>query len=745
MITVFGIVLLVAMQRKIRQVLLLTYLRQVAFWLAVGLCIGILWAASLGQRYQYWQQLNGEIQQDVTIEGRIAGISYNERSARLTVDHLTVNGVEWPRKLKAIIYYYEPTKVFRLSQYVTADVRIKPARAVANPAGFDTQKWYVSQQIVRTGYILNDRILLLKPALTLRSRLQEKLLSLNIRGEKWLNALMFGDRNGFSQSDWTLLRETGTSHLFAISGLHLVLAGGVVSIVVQGLSLLFKRGSLKLANILPVQWWCLLAGSTAYAYCANWQISVTRAYIVMCLWICLWWCARRLGRWLIFMLTATLCLLIHPEATYGMALYLSLGAVAVIMIVHWRWYSWFTSSVSAWRKLIVMQMFMSAGLVPLTLSMFQSVSWTSPLVNIFFIPVMSFIVVPACIVGLILLLCSQADSSWLVLYLDATGHAIDTSLIFMSWFQSVLTTFSGSALLSASERAIWTVFVILVLVFLLPFKGRKRFAACFVFIGGIFSLVNLTNRNDWEIHYFDVGQGSASMVTRNGRAVVVDTGASFNGTSSYADQVLLPFLLQKGLTLDALIVSHFDNDHAGGVVSIKQAFPNIDLISPETGCHAGQKWRWQALWFEVLWPPAAHDETYSENNLSCVVRVTDSVFSALFPGDIEAEAEARLVSIFAPNSSNSALYADILLAPHHGSRTSSTQVFVDAVSPSLALFSQGWLNRWSFPNQDVVKRYREQGADTVEMSRSGYVKVTVGDSMIVHQYRHSGPWYQKSF
>ncbi|MCP3866422.1 MAG: DUF4131 domain-containing protein, partial [Aestuariibacter sp.] len=192
LITVVGIVLFVTLQRKTRPFVLLTNVKLILTGLTIGGCVGILWAASLGQRYLHWQQLDGEIQQDVTIEGRIAGISNNTRSSRLILEQLRIEGKAWPSELKAVIYYYEPDKHFIVSQQISAKVRLKPARAVANPAGFDTQKWYVSQQIVRTGYVIGHQVALVRPSLTLRSQLQQTLSALQVTGDKWLQALMFG-------------------------------------------------------------------------------------------------------------------------------------------------------------------------------------------------------------------------------------------------------------------------------------------------------------------------------------------------------------------------------------------------------------------------------------------------------------------------------------------------------------------------------------------------------------------------
>ena len=745
LITVVGIVLFVTLQRKTRPFVLLTNVKPILTGLTIGGCVGILWAASLGQRYLYWQQLEGEIQQDVTIEGRIAGISNNTRSSRLILEQVRIGGKAWPSELKAVIYYYEPDKHFIVSQQISAKVRLKPARAVANPAGFDTQKWYVSQQIVRTGYVIGQQVALVSPSLTLRSQLQQTLSALQVTGDKWLQALMFGDRRGFTDEDWTLLKATGTAHLFAISGLHLALAGGVVLICVQCASVLCRASRFRFASLLPLQWACMLLGSTAYAYCANWQVSVTRAYVVLCVWICLWSWSRRLGHSNVLLLTATICLVIQPEAVYGMALYLSLGAVAIIMLIHWRWRSCFRAEVPWWRKLLIMQGLMSVGLIPMTLVMFQSVSWVAPVFNLLLIPLMSLAIVPACLVGLLLLLCCDADSVLLRTYLNLVGSCLDRILQFMKWGALRIEDGVGTALLSGSQSVLLAITVVILGVLMLSFTGKHRLMLVILFVCLYPKFLPGFAKKPELIHYFDVGQGSASMVTRYGRAVIIDTGASFSDTGSYAESVLLPFIQQHGLTVDLLIISHGDNDHAGGLEALKRTYPELTMLSPDNGCESGMQWMWQGLQFETFWPLANSDITDSDNNRSCVVKVSGQYHSALFPGDIEASAEQTLITQLNRQTELGLLNADVLLAPHHGSATSSTEAFINAVSPRYAIFSQGWLNRWGFPNPQVVDRYQRRNVTTINTSKTGYLRVDMGKSLTIQQYRQIGPWYHHAF
>tara|TARA_B000000460_G_C21527022_1_gene398807 strand:+ start:101 stop:1438 length:1338 start_codon:yes stop_codon:yes gene_type:complete len=445
------------------------------------------------------------------------------------------------------------------------------------------------------------------------------------------------------------------------------------------------------------------------------------------------------------LLTATICLVIQPEAVYGMALYLSLGAVAIIMLIHWRWRSCFRAEVPWWRKLLIMQGLMSVGLIPMTLVMFQSVSWVAPVFNLLLIPLMSLAIVPACLVGLLLLLCCDADSVLLRTYLNLVGSCLDRILQFMKWGALRIEDGVGTALLSGSQSVLLAITVVILGVLMLSFTGKHRLMLVILFVCLYPKFLPGFAKKPELIHYFDVGQGSASMVTRYGRAVIIDTGASFSDTGSYAESVLLPFIQQHGLTVDLLIISHGDNDHAGGLEVLKRTFPELTMLSPDNGCESGMQWMWQGLQFETFWPLANSDITDSDNNRSCVVKVSGQYHSALFPGDIEASAEQTLITQLNRQTELGLLNADVLLAPHHGSATSSTEAFINAVSPRYAIFSQGWLNRWGFPNPQVVDRYQRRNVTTINTSKTGYLRVDMGKSLTIQQYRQIGPWYHHAF
>jgi len=229
----------------------------------------------------------------------------------------------------------------------------------------------------------------------------------------------------------------------------------------------------------------------------------------------------------------------------------------------------------------------------------------------------------------------------------------------------------------------------------------------------------------------DVGQGLAAVLRTRHHTLVFDTGPRFSDSFDTGDSVVLPYLRSQGITfLDTLLVSHGDNDHSGGASSILSGIPVAELLSsvPQrfthlaTRCRAGQRWRWDGVEFSILHPDT--DTTWHGNNGSCVLRVQIGAYAVLLPADIEAEAERHLLT-----AQSDRLKATILVAPHHGSRTSSTRAFIAAVAPEQVLFPVGYRNRYGFPRPDVAKRYAERGAQRLDSAVEGAIEYRIDPLM----------------
>jgi competence protein ComEC len=213
----------------------------------------------------------------------------------------------------------------------------------------------------------------------------------------------------------------------------------------------------------------------------------------------------------------------------------------------------------------------------------------------------------------------------------------------------------------------------------------------------------------------DVGQGLSVLITREQHAILYDTGPSFPSGFNTAEAVILPLLQSRGInSLDLLIISHKDNDHAGGVNMLKSAIDIKQMISSEDYCFSGWQRKWLGLNMEALWPMTAMSA--DENEASCVIKISDDEHSVLLTGDIGKQQERKLVTRY-----NEQLHAKVLIAPHHGSNSSSSAIFINKVSPTYVVFSQGFLNRWSFPRKEVIQRYQDQQVSMLSTSKNGQI------------------------
>ncbi|MET0534525.1 MAG: DNA internalization-related competence protein ComEC/Rec2, partial [Steroidobacter sp.] len=242
----------------------------------------------------------------------------------------------------------------------------------------------------------------------------------------------------------------------------------------------------------------------------------------------------------------------------------------------------------------------------------------------------------------------------------------------------------------------------------------------------------------FELTVLDVGQGLAAVVRTHSHVLLYDTGPAFQSSRSAAELAVLPFFRHKGVReLDMLLISHGDQDHSGGTRAVLDAMPVRQfIVGPSVSdasrehqrCERGQQWSWDGVTFTVLHPQSSSE--HSANDSSCVLLIRGRDGSALLTGDIEAEGESALIEHALPR-------VDVVVAPHHGSGTSSTSLFVEGVRPDVTIFSTGYRNRWRMPRADVVERWRKAGARTYDTALSGALTATfeAGETRVREQ-RH---------
>jgi competence protein ComEC len=293
-----------------------------------------------------------------------------------------------------------------------------------------------------------------------------------------------------------------------------------------------------------------------------------------------------------------------------------------------------------------------------------------------------------------------------------------------SSFIAIIVAMIGAAVLviAPAHRARWIGLMGFIPLFFWPFGDRLQ-------------------SGEVSVAMLDVGQGLAVVVRTRSHTLVYDTGPRFSTQFDTGSAVIAPYLRYSGVPfIDRLVVSHGDNDHIGGAESLIREIPVHQITTSVPArlagysqivhkCWSGQRWDWDGVHFEMLSPPESR--TIRGNNGSCVLHIEGRYGSVLLPGDIEREQEAWLIEQYGKG-----LAAQLLVAPHHGSRTSSSMDFVQSIRPRLTLFPVGYLNRYHHPDDRVVQRYQETGSDILLTPATGAVRVTFTKSgRSVHVWR----------
>jgi len=573
-------------------------------------------------------------------------------------------------------------------------------------------------------------------------------------------ALVIGDERGVGQSDWKIFNRTGVGHLIAISGLHITLIAGMAArlMFVLWSRSFFTRAELPL--LLPAHQVAALTAvivGVVYVLLAGFGVPAQRTlYMLMVVAIALW-TGRIASVSHIACIALGVVLLLDSWAVLWPGFWLSFGCVAIILYAtvgrtqhlmnedeplspRQRWLRWL-------RRESRTQLSLTFGLVPLTMLLFGEVSIVSPIANAIAIPVISFVITPLALLGSVL----PPPLSGCLLWCAHAG--IEMLAHVLGWLGML-----PGAVWSAPVPSFW-IFLCAVIGtgWLLAPRGMPlRYLG---FVGWLPLLVNSpTHPRDGEVWMtaFDVGQGMAVLIETPHRRLLYDTGPVYSLESDGGNRVVLPYLHARGIDkLDAVIVSHNDSDHSGGALSVFETLP-VDWVASSLAydspivqaapnhrrCVAGQHWEWDGVHFEMLQPmPSSYESTkYKPNAHSCTVKISvgegEHGQSIILAGDIEAVQEAEMV-----NAIPEKLHADVLLAPHHGSSTSSTLPFLQAVQPKIAIFQVGYRNRFHHPKPEVYQRYGDLGVTRLRTDEGGAVTLHLGESISHSEYRLTAHHY----
>ncbi|TAK44656.1 MAG: DNA internalization-related competence protein ComEC/Rec2 [Betaproteobacteria bacterium] len=710
--------------------------------LPVALATGFLWAAGFAH-LRLADRLAPELEgRDLDVVGVIASLpAYGERSIRFEFE-VESSPARLPRRILLSWYRSPPDSGTDALPPISASrvhpgerwrftVRLRRPHGQLNPHGFDYEAWLLERGIGATGYVrprapplrlglrdsAADRIEQARD--TVRERFTRMLGATPAAGI--LAALAVGDQRSISNEEWRLFSRTGVTHLMSISGLHVTMISGLFAWLVAALWRRVPALALRLparkaaapAAIVAAFGYALMAGFAVPAQRTFWMVTVVALAL---------WSGRIVLPARTLALALGVVLAFDPWAVLSAGFWLSYGAVALIFYVvigsrprSGRWLRLGQALRTQWA--------ITAGLAPATLFLFAQVSVVGPLANAVAIPLVSGVITPVALLAAALPAEFLAQlgawlTEWLLQFLEACAM-LPAAL----WRQhapplwSVLLALAGALWLIAPRGVPWRAggLALMAPAFALPPPAPAPGEA-------------------W-ITTLDVGQGLAVVVRTANRTLLYDAGPQFGADADSGERIVAPYLQAVGtVRLDALVVTHNDTDHSGGAAAVIANFDVDELLSslpPAHPLHAmlpvsrrcirGAQWQWDGVRFALLHPAAEDARARRANNLSCVLRVSTGTGSVLLTGDIERVAEEALLGRGADT-----LRADVLLVPHHGSRTSSSAAFVAAVRPRFAVIPVGYRNRFGHPEAEVLERYAALDVRVLRTDLDGAITVRLG-------------------
>lgn len=624
---------------------------------------------------------------------------------------------------KILVSWYQHDTMLHANERWQFFLKLKPVHGLHNPGGFHFERWAKMQGIVATGYVIPSykATLISKPSVSIdafRERVEQTIFrnrhSSLLSGI--INALSIGSKNFISPETWLVFQRTGTSHLMAISGLHVGLVVLISYFCANWLSRLFpwlllRYPAQRIASVFSaiVVWW--------YGFLVGMSLPTQRAVIMVTVLMLSSLLSQRISIWRRLCFAFFVLLALQPLALYSPSFWLS------FLAVFWIAYAAFVEK-QWWRIKIVLYF----GLFPIALYCFYQVPLFSLFINLIAIPWVTVCIVPLCLLADILFLFSTTAAVWV-------WHL--ATMCFLPLFYLLKQCAHWGQWLHPINDFFVLLFGLLSVLLLAAPRGLPlRFLGFILLLPLFICIPSHPKNNTARLTVLDVGQGLAAVVQTAHHVLVYDTGPRFSSGFDAGRSVVIPFLQRQGIQkVDTLIVSHGDNDHIGGsfwlvkhflVHTIFSSIPKSRWHRSFQHCYAGQQWEWDGVHFRLLWPPKG--QIYEDNNSSCVLRVSASGESVLLTGDIEKTVEKKLVLQKEPLSS------DILVAPHHGSSGASSLSFVQAIHPKIVILSVGYQNRYHFPAKSVLARYRAIGAQILSTSEHGALQIALG---IARRIRHN--------
>jgi len=711
--------------------------------------VGFGWA-NVTFKHHYFASLPSNVEgKTIQILGVVQGLP-NESAQHTKFLFKVINaqteeleGIEELRGQKIQLNCYRCDEAFLPDQQWRLLVRLKKPHGYASWGAFDYEKYLFRHKIIATGYVRsNDKNYLLKEPKALflsndtwrwrlRESLQNNLESYPI-GEAIIGALLIGDKSRLRDEQKLVFQKTGTSHLMAISGLHIGLAFFVMTWFLKWFLMpvapIFNWQPRQIIILFPAFLFAFL-----YAALAGFAISTQRAIIMLLLYVLIKLIARDVSLLKVLLLTVFIIFVYDPFSIFDIGFWLSCSAVFVIAITILHKESMKDKQAkSSFRKssndklsndlshnaklnLVTLQPILWLGMLPVTLLLFGKISLLSPFINLIMVPLFSAVLIPFTLFSLMLQLIGfTMFSNKALIFLSMVYENIFHFLEWVSQFPL------SQVSLPPMQLWHWLLFLVVVIFYFCNLKFRHVVLSFWCVSLFLLNNQRELNHNEFNVALLDVGQGLSVVVEGPDYILVYDTGAAFQSGFNMADAVLIPYL-------HLLIISHADNDHIGGFQTLNESFDITQILTSHTDeipssrpCKANQSWSVDYLQFKMLSPKA--NSALDKNNDSCVLLISNAEIKVLFTGDIEKRVEDELVN---------------------NQKTSSSQSFIAAVQPQLALISAGYRNRYGHPHEHVLQRYWDQGIDTMSTTNSGSILLNIKkNSWDVSMYRsiEKGLW-----
>ncbi|BBA33648.1 DNA internalization-related competence protein ComEC/Rec2 [Methylocaldum marinum] len=710
---------------------------------AAFLC-GILWALAVAGTRLDPSLPNSSERQTATIEGVILTIPQAfDHGFRFDFDiQRTIEPAELILPSRVRLSWYDHRTSLKAGERWQLRVKLKPPHGMLNPGGLDYERWLFAQGIRAVGYVTEspDNRRLNVPDLPYsfevwRQALYDR-LSATLDGEPLagiVKALIMGAADDISPAQWDVLRRTGTTHLVVISGSHIGLVAGFVFFLIRR-----AWSSLATMRWSPPTVAAVAAFTAAllYSALADFAIPTQRAVIMIGIVMGAVIAQRHLSGFRVLATALLAVVLYDPLAVLAPGFWLSFAAVALILFV----VSYRRGKLRGWRAMLRVNWATSLGLAPLLMLFFQQVSLISPIANLFAVPLIGLLLIPLCLTGALLLpILPLAGEALLIL----ASRLLEWTWPILLWLAEL-----PAAQWIHAEPPLWTIPLALAgFVLLLAPRGiPARWLGLVLAVPALTAQPASPPQAGFRLTVLDVGQGLGVAVETREHLMIFDTGARYGSRFDIGSAVIEPYLRHRGIErIDALIVSHGDNDHIGGAPSLLKRFtvgrtytsvPEKLAEFPTETCKAEQFWEWDGVKFEMLGPI---EKSPHENDNSCVLKISGAGGSALLTGDIEKTGERLLVERYGRG-----LTSDILVVPHHGSKTSSSLDFLTLVKPRFALIPAGYLNRYGFPHRPVLKRYRDLAIPVLNTAEAGALSILIGDGrkdLKVESYRKESGRY----